>query len=301
MNGLQPTHTDKLGPKIQKIWPALGNLPPEYTLIGGTAIALYCGHRQSVDIDLSCSGPAEHPRRTRERIAAEIGKHKVFQRRSGIVVKFFETPGSPKIEIHGTDPWTQKAPRRRAENGLLIAAPSDLAARKLYAMSARDVERDGWDLQALFDAGTDMAAAARSFLEQASTVQVETLHERLHSNPGARWPELTDHKQLLDRLDNATRGYIEPPPREITFKERDDGRFDINQRETDTGSTNTLTSTDTIPEGLAWLAAKRIVAKEEIPRIERNLLEDTPDRGAGLHAGGVDPPNTRTAAADRQR
>ena len=104
MNGLQPTHTDKLGPKIRNIWSALGNLPHEYTLIGGTAIALYSGHRESVDVDVSCSGRAEHPRRTRERIAAEIGKHKVFQRRSGIVVKFFETPESPKIEIRRTDP-----------------------------------------------------------------------------------------------------------------------------------------------------------------------------------------------------
>ena len=282
MNGLQPTHTDKLGPKIRNIWSALGNLPHEYTLIGGTAIALYCGHRESVDVDISCSGRAEHPRRTRERIATEIGKHKVFQRRSGIVVKFFETSESPKIEIHGTDPWTQKAPRRRADNGLLISAPSDLAARKLYAMSARDVERDGWDLQALSDAGTDMAAAARAFLDQARAAQVEALHERLHSNPGARWPQLTDHRQIIERLDNATRGYIEPPPCEIVFEERDDERFDVNQRETDTGSTKTLTSTDSIPAGLARLAAERLITKAEIPRLERNLLEDLErNRGRG--------------------
>ncbi len=274
MNGLQPKHTAKLGPKIRNIWPALGNLPDTYSLIGGTAIALYCGHRESVDIDISCSGGAEHPRRTRERIATEIGKHKVFQRRSGIVVKFFETAHSPKIEIHGTDPWTQKAPRRQADNGLLIAAPSDLAARKLYAMSARDVERDGWDLQALSNAGTDMAAAARTFLDQASTAQIKALHERLHANPGTRWPELADHRKILDRLDNATQGYIEPPPYEIIFEERDHGRFAINQRERETGSTKTLTSTDSIPAGLAWLATQKMIAKEEIPQLERNLLED---------------------------
>ena len=274
MNGLQPTHTGKLGPKIRNIWSALGNLPDTYTLIGGTAIALYCGHRESVDIDISCSGRAEHPRRTRERIAAEIGKHKVFQRRSGIVVKFFETPGSPKIEIHGTDPWTPKAPRRQADNGLLVAAPSDLAARKLYAMSARDVERDGWDLQALFNAGTDMAAAARAFLEQAGSAQIEGLHERLHSNPRARWPELADHRKILDRLDSATRGNIEPPPYEIVFEERDDGRFAINQRETETGSTKNLKLTENIPEGLAWLATEGMITQEELPRLERNLLED---------------------------
>ena len=284
MKGLQPTHTDKLGPKIWNLWAALGSLPREYTLIGGTAIALYCGHRESVDIDLGCRGRAEHPRNTRERIAAEIGKHKVFQRRSGIVVKFFETANSPKIEIHGADPWTQKAPRRQADNGLPIAAPSDLAARKLYAMSARDVERDGWDLQALADAGTDMAAAARSFIEQASTSQIKTLHERLHSNPGARWPKLTDPKQLIKRLDTTIGGYIEPPPCEIVFEERDDSRFDINQRETDTGAAKTLTSRDNIPAGLAWLATKGLIAKEEIPRIERNLLEElerSRNRGSG--------------------
>lgn len=284
MEGLQPTHTDKLGAKIQKIWSALNNLPDEYTLIGGTAIALYCGHRVSVDIDISCSGRAEHPRETRERITAEIGKHKVFQRRSGIVVKFFETAESPKIEIHGTDPWTQEAPRRRADNGLLIAAPSDLAARKLYAMSARDVERDGWDLQALSNAGTDMAAAARSFLKQASPAQGDALYERLHSNPGARWPELTDYRQVVERLENASRGHIEPPPSEIVFEERNDTRFNINRREIETGATETLTSTDSIAAGLAWLAAEKWITKDDIPRLERNLLEDLKrdrERGRG--------------------
>ena len=149
-------------------------------------------------------------------------------------------------------------------------------------MSARDVERDGWDLQALSDAGTDMAVAARTFLDQAGAAQVEALHERLHSNPGARWPELTDPRNILKRLENATRGYIEPPPHEIVFEERGDGRFDVNQRETDTGSTKTLTSTESIPAGLVWLAAERLIAKEEIPRLERNLLEDLErNRGRG--------------------
>lgn len=127
-----------------------------------------------------------------------------------------------------------------------------------------------------------MAAAARAFLDQARAAQVEALHERLHSNPGARWPQLTDHRQIIERLDNAIRGYIEPPPCEIVFEERDDERFDVNQRETDTGSTKTLTSTDSIPAGLAWLAAERLITKAEIPRLERNLLEDLErNRGRG--------------------
>ena len=66
------------------------------------------------------------------------------------------------------------------------------------------------------------------------------------------------------------------------FEERDDERFDVNQRETDTGSTKTLTSTDSIPAGLAWLAAEKLIAKAEIPRLERNLLKDLErNRGRG--------------------
>ena len=66
------------------------------------------------------------------------------------------------------------------------------------------------------------------------------------------------------------------------FEESDDERFDVNQRETDTGSTKTLTSTDSIPAGLAWLAAERLITKAEIPHLERNLLEDLErNRGRG--------------------
>ncbi len=52
--GLQPTHTGRLDPRIRRIWEDLGRIGPQYTLIGGTAIALYCNHRQSVDVDLRC-------------------------------------------------------------------------------------------------------------------------------------------------------------------------------------------------------------------------------------------------------
>lgn len=79
---------------------------------------------------------------------------------------------------------------------------------------------------------------------------------------------------FLERLENATGGHTERPPREIVFKERNDGRFDVNLREIETGSTKTLTSTDSILAGLSWLVHEKLIAEEEIPRLERNLLED---------------------------
>ena len=200
--GLQPTHTGRLDPKIRRIWEDLGRIGPQYTLIGGTAIALYCNHRQSVDVDLSCRRAAEHPRTIRRSIRAEIGKHKVLQRRTGIVIKFFATETSPKIEIHGTDPWKMTAPPLRAENGLYVAAPCDLAARKLAAMIERDSPRDGEDLEALVRGGADIGAAARNVVAQVDPQSLERLGERLQQNPQERWPKLEAHKGVLASLQN---------------------------------------------------------------------------------------------------
>ena len=85
---------------------------------------------------------------------------------------------------------------------------------------------------------------------------------------------VADYLGLAHELKRALATYTEPPPHEIVFKERNDGRFDVNRREIETGSTKTLTSTDSILAGLSWLAHEKLIAKEEIPRLERNLLED---------------------------
>ena len=60
----------------------------------------------------------------------------------------------------------------------------------------------------------------------------------------------------------------------IIFEERSGGHFDIKQRKTENGPTKTLTSCESIRSGLEWLARKKLVAETEIPRLERNLLED---------------------------
>jgi Nucleotidyl transferase AbiEii toxin, Type IV TA system len=42
---------DILPPAQHRLWTELSQVPPEFTLYGGTAIALHLGHRQSVDFD----------------------------------------------------------------------------------------------------------------------------------------------------------------------------------------------------------------------------------------------------------
>ena len=269
--GLQPTHTERLDAKIRRIWPELGRVGPQYTLIGGTAIALYCNHRESVDVDLSCQGAAEHPRTIRNKIGAEIGRHKVLQRRTGIVIKFFASEMSPKIEVHGTDPWKMTAPPAQADNGLHIAAPCDLAARKMAAMIERDSTRDGEDLEALLQVGADIGAAARSIAGQVSRENLERLGERMQQNPQERWPKLKEHKRVLNSLQMAATGVIEPAPSRITFEERASDRFDVTEEQIESGRTALLIRVSSIREGLEWLGKNNRIEKREIPPIERVL------------------------------
>ena len=35
----------------RRLWNELGNVPPEFVLCGGTALALLLGHRRSIDYD----------------------------------------------------------------------------------------------------------------------------------------------------------------------------------------------------------------------------------------------------------
>ena len=60
----------------------------------------------------------------------------------------------------------------------------------------------------------------------------------------------------------------------IVFHKRSDGRFDIKHEDDSDGTTKTLTSCESIRSGLKWLARKKLVAESEVPRLERNLLEE---------------------------
>jgi hypothetical protein len=44
-------HLEILPPGQRRLWAELDQVPAEFTLYGGTAIALHLGHRQSADFD----------------------------------------------------------------------------------------------------------------------------------------------------------------------------------------------------------------------------------------------------------
>ena len=112
----------------------------EYYLVGGTAIALYLGHRQSVDFDLFKIGTINH-KRNLERLDQSGYPYQITRRvqeqmnclLNGVKLTFFQYP---------FDIQSSKKP------GIPFRIPAllDLAAMKAYALGRRSKWKDYVDL-----------------------------------------------------------------------------------------------------------------------------------------------------------
>ena len=207
---MQPTHEECLGEKLRNVWTDLGGLPATYRLVAGTAAALYCGHRKSVDADIVSNMPAHHPRVIRRWLNGNIGPHKVVRAKNRPYTKFSATATTPKLDVVGKSPWKWKGEARQAANGLWVAAPCDLVAGKLLAMSDRDEERDGWDIDALHKAGADVGTGIQSFLTQSDEGDHERLLKKL-ATP-SRWPHLSEPMAWIEGINHCREGREIPAP-----------------------------------------------------------------------------------------
>ena len=113
---------------------------------GGTAVALHCGHRQSVDFDWFTPRFPGSPVDLAETLLEEgvrlettgLADRTVHGRVGGVKVSFFEF--RPPLLMPLVD-WP--------EGGCLLAACEDLAAMKLLAVTQRGTKKDFIDLHAL--------------------------------------------------------------------------------------------------------------------------------------------------------
>ncbi|MBM4162552.1 MAG: nucleotidyl transferase AbiEii/AbiGii toxin family protein [Ignavibacteria bacterium] len=117
-------------------------------LAGGTGLALYLGHRKSVDLDFF----SPHPIGDMLRVADSL-------RTEGVPI-VVETVG--RGTLHGTIRGIRtilleyrysnlKAPRLIPQFGCLLASPEDIAAMKLSAVAQRGSKKDFIDLYALLE------------------------------------------------------------------------------------------------------------------------------------------------------
>jgi hypothetical protein len=144
-----------LPPSQRALWDELVDVPPEFTLYGGTAIALHLGHRVSVDFDLFANQGFD-PARLYRSIAflrdAEILQQApdtltcLIDRGAPVQVSFFGLPEIGCVE----------APHICLDNGLKLASLTDLAGMKAAVVQNRSQAKDYIDIAALIAHGVDL-------------------------------------------------------------------------------------------------------------------------------------------------
>ena len=142
----EPSHTAFMDPDMHALWDALGPLPGDLRLYGGTALALYLNHRTSVDFDFVSPDPVVEPALVRRipafsRSTLTGGPGMVDVTVEGLIrdvkVTFMEC--GTLVPDPSREPIT-------AANGVSVAHPLDLTAAKIAACLDRAQSRDYLDL-----------------------------------------------------------------------------------------------------------------------------------------------------------
>ena len=108
-------------------------------LVGGTALALQYGHRQSVDLDMF--GPVQFDSLEMRQVLNPLGKLTVVKETSNI--KIYLLDGIKVDFVNYAYPWIDNAIE---EEGIRLASDKDIAAMKINAIEGRGSKKDFIDL-----------------------------------------------------------------------------------------------------------------------------------------------------------
>ena len=113
----------------------------ECRLVGGTALALQYGHRQSVDLDMFGSFEPEE-NHLFDIVLKPYAKIVKVKDRPNIKICFMD---NVKVDFvnYSIYPWIEKPVE---ENGLRLASPKDIAAMKINAIEGRGSKKDFIDM-----------------------------------------------------------------------------------------------------------------------------------------------------------
>lgn len=145
-------HLEILPPPQRSLWPELAQVPADFVLYGGTAIALHLGHRQSVDFDFF--GTQDFEPRQLQTALPFLSHAELVQsarntltcrvdRDGPVLVSFF---GTPRLKRLGE-------PVLAGDSGVRIASLLDLAGTKAAVLTQRAEVKDYIDLAALIAGG----------------------------------------------------------------------------------------------------------------------------------------------------
>ncbi len=158
MNLLRP-RTDILSPAQQALWPVLEQIERGFVLYGGTAVALYYGHRESVDFDFF-GDPSFDPDEFKSRYDF-LKKSDTIQAAENTLSVLVPTPrGEVKFSFFGGLRFGRAAaPSVCADTFLRLASPLDLAVQKLKVIRVRSESKDYRDLDCLLQHGVQLDVA----------------------------------------------------------------------------------------------------------------------------------------------
>lgn len=150
-------HREILNDRQLELLPLMAQFRREFYLVGGTAIALYLGHRRSIDFDLFKSSLINH-KRNLDKISATPFAHAVTRRVTeqmnlivnDVKVTFFQYPFPVE-------------PTAKFETYFRLPSLLQLAAMKAYALGRRSKWKDYVDLYFLLSDHftiTDITTAA---------------------------------------------------------------------------------------------------------------------------------------------
>jgi len=116
----------------------------DFFLVGGTALSLKLGHRQSDDIDLFCTGNFDATL-----VEKHLLKHFEIKRSYCELNRVSVFSGEVKIDILAhTCPLLGEI---ECIEGIRFASLKDIAAMKLNAISGRGLKKDFWDIATLLN------------------------------------------------------------------------------------------------------------------------------------------------------
>lgn len=137
-------HTEILSPEQIELLPLIKKFSKDFGLVGGTAIALYIGHRESIDFDLF-SYQEFKSINIKRRVERMMPVYHVLVNRSGeftfmlrdVKITFFQFPFKLKYE-------------ERLDEVISIPSLLTLAAMKAFALGQRSKWKDYVDLYFIF-------------------------------------------------------------------------------------------------------------------------------------------------------
>jgi hypothetical protein len=169
MQELSP-HTEILPAAQRRLWTELSTVPAEFTLYGGTALALHLGHRHSIDFDFFSRLDLDHD--TLETKIPFLAGAQIIQREKNTLTATVDRGGPVQVSFFGVPKLPRLAPALVVkDNRLKIASLLDLAGTKASVLQIRAEAKDYVDMDALIHRGgigLPMALAAAQRLYGSS-------------------------------------------------------------------------------------------------------------------------------------